>query len=150
MPLYQFEHPKTGEMRDVFFQINDNKVYLGEEGEVEVIWHRRFAIPNTSSNSKSLDPFSKDDFMRATKEKNMTFGDMWDESARLSQERVKRVGEDNVKETYYNEYAASRKGLKHLQDQRDAKEVAKLANPKASKQSGKAKAKIVSKGKTKS
>lgn len=131
MPVYLFEHPETAEIREVYFKLEDKKEYFGEENEPKVKWHRRFTIPYAASNTKVSDPFSQKDFMNATAGKNMTFGDLWDESARLSEQRAKTQGEDPLKEKYYDNYAASRKGLKHLEDKRDKVEVAeKVMTPK--------------------
>jgi hypothetical protein len=124
MAIYLFEHPETGEIREVYFKLEDKKEYFGEENEVKIKWYRRFTIPYAASNTKIADPFSKKDFMGATEGKNMTFGDMWDESARLSEQRAKINGEDPLKEQYYDKYASKRKGLKHLSDTRDKVEVA--------------------------
>jgi hypothetical protein len=126
MALYLFEHPTSGEIREIYFKLDDKKEYFGEaeDGEQPMKWNRRFTIPYASSNSKVSDPFSKGDFLTATGDKkNITFGDLWDKSAELSEKRTKIAGEDPMKQQYYDNYAQSRKGLKHLTDGRDKKVV---------------------------
>lgn len=130
MALYLFEHPETGVIREVYFKLEDKKEYFGEDGEEKVKWHRRFTIPYASTNTKVSDPFSQKDFMQRTEGKNLTLGDMWDESARLAEQREKKVGEDPVKKQHFDTYAKKRKGLKHLQDTRDKKEVQEKFQPK--------------------
>ena len=126
MALYLFEHPISGEVREVYFKLDDKKEYFGEadDGEEPIKWHRRFTIPYASSNTKVTDPFSQSDFMQATSgKKNMTFGDLWDKSAELSEQRAKIAGNDPLKEKHFDNYAKSRKGLKHLSDGRDKKAI---------------------------
>lgn len=123
MAIYIFEHPTTGETREVYFKLDDKKEYFGEKDEESIKWHRRFTIPYAASNTQIKDPFSQKDFMTATSNKNMTFGEMWDESAKLSEKRAQISGEDPVKAKYYDNYAESRNGLKHLTDSRDKKSI---------------------------
>jgi len=139
MALYTFEHPVTGELREVYFKLDDKKEYFGEveDGEKPIKWHRRFSIPYASSNTKVPDPFSQKDFMQSTGgKKNMTFGDLWDKSAELSEKRAKIAGADPLKEQHFDNYAKSRNGLKHLSDDRDKKSIqerfGKTSAPKAS------------------
>jgi hypothetical protein len=135
MALYIFEHPQTGETREVYFKLDDKKEYFGEEDEDKIKWHRRFTIPYASSNTKVSDPFSQKDFVNSTDKKNITFGEMWDASAAMSEKRAKINGEDPVKAQYYDKYAESRNGLKHLRDGREKKAVqekfGKTKKPKA-------------------
>ena len=114
MAIYLFEHPTTGEIREVYFKLDDKKEYFGEEDEETVKWYRRFTIPYTASNSQIPDPFSQKDFLNATRNKNMPFGDMWDESAKMSEKRAKIAGKDPLKKKYYDGYSSQRKGKKHL------------------------------------
>jgi hypothetical protein len=43
MPLYQFQHPEKGDMVEVFFNMNDEKEFIDEEG---VEWKRVFSNIN--------------------------------------------------------------------------------------------------------
>ena len=59
MPLYTYEHPETGETLDVIQGMNDEHVYVGEDG---IKWNRVFYSPEASIDS-SIDPFSNQAFV---------------------------------------------------------------------------------------
>jgi hypothetical protein len=116
--IYLFEHPTTGEIREVYQKMNDPHVYNGEDGEEEISWNRIFTIPTTCSNTQSLDPYSYDDFKKLTTDKQMTVGDMQDLSAQMSEKRAEKDGVDSFKEKHYDKYSKMRKGTKHMNDTR--------------------------------
>jgi ElaB/YqjD/DUF883 family membrane-anchored ribosome-binding protein len=53
MPLYDFQHPETGEYIELSFGMNDEKKYVDESG---VEWIRVFEIPNARPPNRSFDP----------------------------------------------------------------------------------------------
>ena len=109
MPLYPFKNPKTGEIKDIFFHMNDDKKYVDEEGDE---WVREYHSPQLNTQG-SIDPWSNADFVNKTN-KQGTIGDLLDRSADLSRQRAdQNGGVDPVKEKYYKNYSKTRKGSKH-------------------------------------
>ena len=52
MPLYQFQHPQTNEIKDILLGMNEDKVFTDEDN---VEWKRLFTPINLTPNShKSL------------------------------------------------------------------------------------------------
>mgnify|MGYP001160803995 CR=1 FL=1 len=109
MPLYCFSNPKTGDVIDVFFHMNDDKVYIDEEG---LEWKREYSSPELNANG-SIDPWDSKSFVNKTS-KGGTVGDLLDRSADLSKERASQNGGvDPVKEKYYKNYSKNRNGAIH-------------------------------------
>lgn len=106
MPYYIFISP-TGEVKEIFQHMNDNHIY-SENG---VIWERSFSIPQTSIDTQ-INPHSHRDFIDKTKKKNYSIGDMWSESASLSEKRAKVSGLDEVKQKTIENYEKAT-GKKH-------------------------------------
>ena len=111
MPLYTFEHPATGEIKDVIFGMNDEKHHVDEEG---VSWLRVWHSPEASIDA-DIDPFSANQFIEKTKTKG-SVGDLLDRSAELSAKRSEKLGYDPVKQKYFKEYSKKRNGTKHYLD----------------------------------
>ena len=112
MPLYTYHNLDTDEYRDVFQGMNDKHEYFGDSGE-EKNWVRVFHVPNASVDSE-VDPFKANDFVKKTASKKGTVGDLLDASRELSEKRASAAGGvDPVKEKYFKEYSALRKGAKH-------------------------------------
>lgn len=101
MPAYEYIHPDTGETVELIQKMKEDHVYIDPEG---VEWDRVFSTPNTAIDSSGMDPFSKDDFMRATAKPGMTAGDMMDLSRKLSKKREKSAGLDPVKQKTVTAY----------------------------------------------
>ncbi len=109
MPIYTFEHPKTGEKKEVIMSMNDEHVFIDESGTQ---WNRVFSF-NVSVKSGPLDPWSSKDYLKRTGEMKGTVGDMWDLSKEMSIARAKdNGGVDPVKQKYEEEYSKKRKGFK--------------------------------------
>lgn len=96
MPVYVFEHPKTGEKKELYQKHSDEHVFTDSKG---VKWNRIFCIPYTKIDP-GINPFSEKDFAEKTKNKNYTIGDMWDLSGELSRKRESLTGRDEVKEKH--------------------------------------------------
>lgn len=110
MPLYTFSHPKTGEILDVFFHMNDEKKYIDEDGTE---WTREYYSPELNTTGKT-DPWSSKQFVEKTGQKEGKLGDMMNLSAELSKERASQNGGvDPVKEKYYKNYTKERLGAIH-------------------------------------
>ena len=119
MPYYSFVNTKTGEYRDIFFHMNDEKVYNGEPGENgKGLWQREYSVPRASIDTE-VDPYSSKDFVKATNKSNGTMGDMWDRSAELSQKRADKEGKDPLKQQYFDNYRKTHRGKPHYLEQRE-------------------------------
>lgn len=110
MPLYDFFHIDTKEVREVFLHMNDPKIYLGEDGTQEGQWKRIYTSPNASIDSVSaIDPNSSRDFVEKTGRKNGTYGDLLSLSSELSAKRKDKEGRDVVKEKWLADYKKTNK-----------------------------------------
>lgn len=106
MPYYLFSHPDTGEIREIFFHMNDEKIYVDGNG---LKWNREFVVPQTSIDA-NIDPFSQRAFMEKTN-KAGTFGEMMDLSKELSEKRG-GTKNDPVKKEHLKKWKETR-NLKH-------------------------------------
>ena len=110
MPLYTFSNPNTGETVDVFFNMNDEKKYIDNNG---LEWKREFHSPELNSTGKT-DPWNSKQFVEKTGRGKGKMGDMMDMSADLSRERASQNGGiDPLKENYYKRYSKERNGAIH-------------------------------------
>jgi len=103
MPLFDFKHKETGEIREIFFRMNDEKIYRGENEDEEGQWVRLFSAPYASIDTK-IDAFSQKQFVEKTGNKKGTIGDIQDRAAELSQIRAQKNGFDPVREKYIKNY----------------------------------------------
>lgn len=113
MPIYQYKHPDTEEVFEIFQGMNEEHEYIHDDG---VVCKRLFTIPNASFDTQ-INPFSKSEFLEHTRNKKGTVGDLMDISSEMSERRAAKEGEDPVKRNYFNEYSKSRRGMKHWKDQ---------------------------------
>ena len=102
MPIYLFVNDITNEFREVFFKMNDEKEYFGENNDLEYFdidgndipisdsWRRVYISPNMSIDTK-VDPFSGKDFVKKTKNAK-TYGELIDLSKEMSQQRESKLG----------------------------------------------------------
>ena len=111
MPYYEFFNDETKESVDVFFHMNDDKVYNGEDGTQIGQWRRVYHAPLAATDTK-LDPRDKSAFVRRT-EKYKTVGEFQDISREMSDQRASKDGVDSVKQTWLKNYSAERLGKKH-------------------------------------
>lgn len=115
MPLYTYKHPETNECKDILQSMNEEHVYIDEEG---VEWNRVYFAPNASIDS-NIDPFSQRQFTESTGAKKGTVGDMLDYSAEMSQRRAEQTGgTDPVKQKYFDDYAKKRNGQRHIAEKK--------------------------------
>lgn len=106
MPYYLFSHPDTEEIREIFFHMNDEKIYVDENG---IKWNREFVVPQASIDA-NIDPYSKRAFMEKTN-KPGTFGEMMDLSKELSEKRG-GVKNDPLKKEHLKKWKEER-NIKH-------------------------------------
>jgi hypothetical protein len=96
MPVYEFEHPETGEIVDVVQKMSGEHVYENPKG---VKWNRVWMSPNAAIKDNLINAdTTAEEFVRKTKEKNYNVGEMWDLSKELSEKRKRVAGKDHVKE----------------------------------------------------
>jgi hypothetical protein len=105
VPLYCFTNSDESEYVDVFFHMNDNKVYVGPDGKE---WRRVYTSPNASIDSK-IDPFSSRDFVEKTGRKKGNLGNLMDAAKDASLARAQKVGKDPVREKWLSDYKATNK-----------------------------------------
>jgi predicted nucleic acid-binding Zn ribbon protein len=109
MPIYLYEHPKTGKIIEVVQGMNEKHEYVDPQG---VAWRRVFCNPNAGVDTK-IDPFSAKDFANKTSNKRETLGDIYDRSKEASEARKNKLGYDPVRKKYWEEYSKKRKGKRH-------------------------------------
>ena len=95
MPDYVFQHPETGETKNVFFHMNDEKIYIDDKN---VKWNRVYSSPFLMSDTR-FDPYKKEDYIKVTN-KPGTIGDLWDKSGEFSAKRQEKEGIDLIKKEY--------------------------------------------------
>ena len=119
MPLYTYKHPKTNGHKDIFQSMNEEHVYIDELG---IEWKRVYFAPNACIDS-NIDPFSQRQFVDSTGGKKGTVGNMLDYSAEMSSKRAEKSGGvDPVKQKYFDNYAAKRKGQRHIAERKQTYE----------------------------
>lgn len=107
MPIYIYEHPKTKERKEVVQRMQEEHVFIDECG---VPWDRVFEAPRTAIDTlATLNPFDRAGFVKRTAKAGMTLGEMYDESARLSQRRAAVGGQDPIKSSAIKEYESKTK-----------------------------------------
>ncbi len=110
MPFYTFSNPKTKEVLDLCFHMNDKKEYIDEDG---LKWDRQWHTPELNATGSS-DAWDSKKFVEKTGRGRGKMGDMLDMSADLSKERASQNGGvDPLKENYYKRYTKERNGAIH-------------------------------------
>jgi len=113
MPFYIFQHPKTSEVKELFFSMNDDKKYVDDSGTE---WKRVYSLPQLNTES-SFDPWDQNGFVNKTAKMKGSVGDLMDKSAELSAKRAEsNDGVDPLKKKYFDNYSKERKGAKHHLD----------------------------------
>ena len=100
MPQYTFTNHDESEYLDVFFHMNDKKVFIGPDGKE---WRRVYTSPNASIDSK-IDPFSSRDFVEKTGRKKDNYGSLLDRAKEASIARTQKEGFDPVKKKWLDTY----------------------------------------------
>lgn len=111
MPLYLFQHPITGETKEVVQSMTEAHEY-SENG---VSWQRVYTVPQAASNSQ-IDPFSSNQFIEKTGKQKGKMRDLYEQSQEMS-ERRKQItgGVDPVQRAYFDDYQ-KKVGKKHMKD----------------------------------
>lgn len=111
MPIYLFQNPKNGKIKEIVQPMNADHVY----SEAGIKWERIFTIPQASIDTE-IDAFSEDSFKKKTSNKKETLGDLMDRSKELSEKRQSIAGTDPVQNKFFEDYSKTRKGKKHPKD----------------------------------
>ena len=111
MPQYLFRNKITNEFKEVFFHMNDEKIFNGDFGNEKDQWERVFQPPNSSVDTK-IDPNNSKDFVEKTRNKKGNIGNLIDQSKELSIARENSMGQDPVKKAYWDKWSKERGGRK--------------------------------------
>jgi len=101
MAIYIYQHPETKEQIEVFQLMSDLHIHIGADG---LEWSRVYTVPNASFDSILTNPYSSQEFIKSTREKKMTMGEVWDASAELSKQRADKDGTDPVRDKFFVDY----------------------------------------------
>jgi hypothetical protein len=113
MPLYSYAHPKTKKVIDIVQSIHDKHIYI-DKGGVE--WERVFTVPEVNTHGTLKVECSEKQFSEYTKNKKGSIGDLWDQSAELSEKRKKIYGgKDPVKKKFFKDWSKKRNNKVHPQ-----------------------------------
>ena len=108
MPIYTYKHPEREDYIEVVQGMNDEHEYTDGSG---TFWQRVFSVPQMSLDTQ-VDPYSENDYLKATENKKGTLGDMMDYSKELSQKRADKEGKDPIREKFLRDYEKNT-GQKH-------------------------------------
>jgi hypothetical protein len=109
MAQYLYLNPVNGEVKEVTQKMSEPHVY--SENGIE--WKRVYTLPQMGISTR-VDAFSEKQFLDKTKNVK-TFGEAFQISQEMSEQRASKLGSDPTKEKYFKEYSANRKGRKHLE-----------------------------------
>ena len=112
MPEYSFQK-KDGRKKVLIYFSMSEAPSIGSEIEHDGETYVRIieCPPNASFDTK-IDIFDPKDFVRKTKNKVGTIGDMMDRAEEHSELRKKRDGVDKIKEGFEEDWSKKRKGRK--------------------------------------
>lgn len=115
MPVYLYQNPNDGEIKEIIQSVHDVHEYY----ENDIKWNRIFTAPEVNTQEKLNINSSAKDFSRVTSNKKGSVGDMWDQSQELSEKRKKVYGKDPVKQKYFEDWSKKRNGKIHPKSQLD-------------------------------
>ena len=115
MPQYDFLNQKTGEIKTLFFHMNDKKEYSDDSGYQ---WVRQFSKPQASIDN-NWDENNPRDFIEKSGRKRGNLGNLQDKAKELSIKRQEKYGVDIVKEKMYADYSKKRDGKIHPQKRKE-------------------------------
>jgi len=101
MPFYLFQNPNSGEIKEIFFKMNDIKMY--QENGTE--WSRIYTVPQASIDA-NIDPYSSQAFVEKTRRAG-TIGDLVDMSKEMS-ERRGGIKNDQIKKNHIKQWKKDR------------------------------------------
>jgi len=107
MPFYLFEDPTSGEVKEIFFKMNDIKTY--QENGVE--WIRVYTVPQATIDA-NIDPYSSQAFVDKTRRAG-TIGELIDMSKEMS-ERRGGIKNDPIKKAHVKQWRKDRNLTKRI------------------------------------
>lgn len=110
MPEYLYQNSKTEEIISIIQGINQDHIYIDTNG---LKWNRIYTVPQLNTDGTLKSDCTAKQFSEYTSKKNGNLGDLFDRSAELSEKRSKIIGKDPIKEKYFKDWSAKRKGKKH-------------------------------------
>jgi len=111
MPLYTYVNPKTKQTIDIVQSVHDEHTYVDNKG---LKWQRVFTAPEVNTHGTLKVECSDKQFSEYTKNRKGSIGDLWDQSAELSEKRKKIYGgKDPVKKKYFKDWSKKRKNKVH-------------------------------------
>jgi len=110
MPIYLYQNPETGEIKEIIQSVHEAHLYV-ENG---IKWERVFTPPQLNTEGTLKADCTEKQFSEFTKNKKGTIGDLWDRSKELSEKRKKIYGKDSVKEKYKKNWSKKRKNRRFL------------------------------------
>ena len=113
MPNYLFEHVETEEIVEVFFHMNDNKVYNGKNDAEPGLWKRCYSLPQMAVDAK-WDSMDLKKCTEKTGKMRGNMGSLYDKAAELSAERTRIMGHDPLKEKKMEQWSKERGGKKYV------------------------------------
>jgi hypothetical protein len=108
-----FEQIRTGEVREIFFHMEDTKIYNGEDGKEEGLWERRYYVPQMGVDTK-VDAIDSKHFVETSGKKRGNLGNLFDASKEASLKREKIYGKDPLKEQSIKNWKEKRKGKSRM------------------------------------
>ena len=130
MPIYLYENKETGEVVEVLQGMSELHEYNGATGREKGLWRRVFVNPNISFDTQ-VDETSEKSFIASARNKNYTYGDLFDKSAEASEKRANKYGKDPIKEKQYADYNKKTNGKLHPQQMKEKWEKTKDKASKA-------------------
>ena len=105
--IYLYQNPITLEIKEVTQTMRELHQFIDDHG---LEWKRVWTRPAMSVDSK-IDPNNAADFVKYTKNRGGTLGDLTELSGELAKARKDKYGYDHVEEASYKKYFKERKKL---------------------------------------
>lgn len=86
MPFYTYINPESEETIEIVQSVHDDHVYIDDKG---LQWQRVFTAPEVNTHGTLKAECSDKQFSEHTKNRKGSIGDLWDQSAELSEKRKK-------------------------------------------------------------
>lgn len=107
MPIFIYEHPKTGRIVEVIQSVHDKHEYF-EKG---VKFLRVFTVPQAAIDTK-IDPFDSRKFAERTGKQKGSIGSLFDQAKEAGEKRKKILGHDPIEKKHWENWSKKRKGRK--------------------------------------
>ena len=108
MPIYIYQHPKTKKIVEILQSMSEEHIYIDAKGQK---WNRVFTKPQASIDTQ-VNLHDPKDFVKKTRDKNYSLGQLWDKSAELSEKRGGNSGQDKIRNKAEHKYE-KQTGKKH-------------------------------------